>query len=307
MNPLPPGQERHDEVDELYRRASERDPSRPSEATRRAVLAHAERLAAARLTAPPRRPRGARWWPAAFGTLAAGILAALLVVPSQLGPGVPPPARKPASAGELAANAARAPRAPAEPAPADKLASGPDSERRAAGVPAAPPRSAPALALREAEHPGARSRFAPEPAAPAAEKRAGSLMDVTPTQADTSSQSVAVTGAPAAAARAAAGAAGRDSQPEEAADALHRGAAAGDVAVLDGLLAQPTDVNARDAAGRTALLVAVLHGRGAAIAMLLAHGADPNAADSAGTTPLAAARARGDVATAEILRRHGAR
>ena len=108
-----------------------------------------------------------------------------------------------------------------------------------------------------------------------------------------------------AAAPMAAGAAARESQPETG-DALQRAAAAGDSAALDGLL-QTSDVNARDAAGRTALLVAVLRGRSEAVATLLAHGADPNAADASGVTPLAAALARGDASMVETLRRHGAR
>ena len=136
MNTLPPGQEPHDELDELYRRASERDPSRPSEATRRTVLAHAERLAAGRLSPPARSPRRAGWWPVAFGTLAAGILAALLVVPSHFEPAGPPAAeRAPVAApAELAANAGRAPATtPAEPAPAETVAAAGELERPAAG------------------------------------------------------------------------------------------------------------------------------------------------------------------------------
>jgi hypothetical protein len=313
MNTLPPGHDPHDELDELYRRASDLDPSRPSEATRRTVLAHAERLAAARLTPPPRPRRRAGWWPAAFGTLAAGILAALLVVPSHLEPVAPPaPDLKSAAPAELTANTARAQkRLPAEPAPAGKAAAASDGERRGTEVPSEQAHNPSALVLQRTERPSARARAAPKPPEQLAERRVDSLVGGAPTQpppteAGAPVQSVVVTGGRVAAAPAA-GAVAHDSQPEVPPEALHRAAAAGDVAAIEGLLAQATDVNARDSAGRTALLVAVLEGRGQAIATLLAHGADPNAADTAGVTPLAAALARGDAATVETLRRHGAR
>ena len=307
MNILPPGQEPHDELDELYRRASERDPSRPSEATRRTVLAHAERLAASRLSPPARSPRRAGWWPVAFGTLAAGILAALLVVPSHFEPPVTPAAERPplAAPAELAATAGRAPAtAPAEPAPAETVAAAGEVERPAAGRPSVPPRTPPALARRDGQRPDARSRLRPEASAPAAGKRADLLTDTAPKDAYVSNEPV-MTGGRLAGAQMAAGAAARESQPQTG-DALQRAAAAGDSAALDGLL-QTSDVNARDSAGRTALLVAVLRGRSEAVLTLLAHGADPNAADAAGVTPLAAALARGDAVMVETLRRHGAR
>lgn len=299
MNTLPPGQEPHDELDELYRGASERDPSRPSEVTRRTVLAHAERLAASRLSPPARSPRRAGWWPVAFGTLAAAVLAALLVVPSHFEPPVPPAAeRAPVAApAELAGNAGRA--TAAAPAPAATVAPAAELERPAAGRPSAPP----ALARRDSQRPEPRSRVTPEASAPAAGKRADSLTDTTQKDAYLPNES-AMTGGLAAAQRAA-GAAAHDSQPQTG-DALQRAAAAGDAVALGGLL-QTSDVNARDSAGRTALLVAVLRGQSAAVATLLAHGADPNTADASGVTPLAAALARGDASMVETLRRHGAR
>ena len=48
MSTAPPPWDPADDPDEQYRRASALDPSRPSEATRHAVLSHAARLAAAR-------------------------------------------------------------------------------------------------------------------------------------------------------------------------------------------------------------------------------------------------------------------
>ena len=64
MNEMPPEADRPEELDELYRRISARDPSRPSEPLRRAVLAHAAQLAGGAVPQPaagnPQRRRGAR-------------------------------------------------------------------------------------------------------------------------------------------------------------------------------------------------------------------------------------------------------
>src|ERR1700736_2950645 len=73
------------DVDEIYRRASALDPSRPSEALRREVSEHAAALAAAR----PAVHR-ARWRrPTIFGTLAAAALAGLLIMPRIFNPQPP--------------------------------------------------------------------------------------------------------------------------------------------------------------------------------------------------------------------------
>jgi hypothetical protein len=103
MNEVPPSQDPADDVDNQYRRESARDPSRPSESVRRAVLEHAAQLAAERsakndprnigsarpATNPTRRPEAWRR-PAAFGTLAAAALAGLLIIPHFLAPDAPP-------------------------------------------------------------------------------------------------------------------------------------------------------------------------------------------------------------------------
>ena len=113
MNDVPPSQPPSDDVDSFYRRASALDPSRPSDRTRQAVLAHAKERAAASKhlltgeapamvesdrTAPAsmttittKLRRRERWWrPALFGTLAAAGLAGLLVLPRILTPHVAP-------------------------------------------------------------------------------------------------------------------------------------------------------------------------------------------------------------------------
>jgi hypothetical protein len=83
---------------------------------------------------------------------------------------------------------------------------------------------------------------------------------------------------------------------------LQAAADRGDVETLRRLLdgaAPPVD--APDAAGRTALLHAVLAQRPAAVRLLLAAGADPARADRAGLTPRAAAQAGANAEIAALL------
>ena len=83
---------------------------------------------------------------------------------------------------------------------------------------------------------------------------------------------------------------------------LHAAADHGDVETLKKLLANPsTPVDAPDAAGRTALLHAVLAQQPAAVRLLLAAGADPARADPAGLTPRAAAQAGASAEIATLL------
>jgi uncharacterized protein len=90
-------------------------------------------------------------------------------------------------------------------------------------------------------------------------------------------------------------------------DALRQAAQDGDVTALATLLEGGSEVDARDAEGRTALMQAILHGQAQAVAILLDHGADPNAADAHGTTPLEAAVAGDQREISAALRRYGAR
>jgi hypothetical protein len=94
---------------------------------------------------------------------------------------------------------------------------------------------------------------------------------------------------------------------EAPAAALRRAAESGDIGNLQILLHQRLDVDARDAGGRTALMLATLHGRIRAVDALLSAGADPNAADAGGVTPLGAAMDANQSAIAAALRRAGAR
>ena len=83
---------------------------------------------------------------------------------------------------------------------------------------------------------------------------------------------------------------------------LQAAADRGDVEALRRLLADPaTRVDAPDAAGRTALLHAVLSQHAAAVRLLIAAGADPGRADPAGLTPRAAARTGASAEIAALL------
>jgi hypothetical protein len=123
MNDIPPDQGDADEVDDLYRRASAADTSRPSDSVRRAVLDHAAQLAAQRSReAGPvnidftRRAANQPWRrPAIFGALAAAALAGLMIAPQFFSPRVTN-----TSAPSIAENTQRqSAAAPAAKAPAD--------------------------------------------------------------------------------------------------------------------------------------------------------------------------------------------
>jgi hypothetical protein len=89
--------------------------------------------------------------------------------------------------------------------------------------------------------------------------------------------------------------------------ALRSAAETGDVRQLRALLGAKVRIDAPDAHGRTALMLAALRGQAESVDVLLAQGADPNAADANGTTPLQAALAADKPAIVAALRRAGAR
>src|SRR4029077_19401638 len=180
MSKVPPSQDQPDDVDDQYRRgarapphpadvvdqyrrASALDPSRPSEAVRRAVLAHAAQLVAKRatrdegsMTKSTRRAVNQAWWrPAILGTRAAAALAGLMVAPRFLALRPPPVAATP---------------------------SAPDTrtDERAASAPAAGPESAakPRAATRGADMPTDRAR--PKGNAPASDALAPVVAETAP-------------------------------------------------------------------------------------------------------------------------------
>ena len=95
------------------------------------------------------------------------------------------------------------------------------------------------------------------------------------------------------------GAASADQPPDPAHNRLLSAAANNDTAALRGLLAAGVDIEARDARGRTALLVATHHDAVESAALLIAAGADVNAMDDIDDSPYLYAGAEGRL---EILR-----
>jgi hypothetical protein len=283
MNELPPSDDQPDDVDDLYRRASALDASRPSESVRRAVLDRAAQLAAERaalnspvkvdFTARTKRPPWRR--PAIFGTLAAAALAGLLVVPQLIAPRAPP-----------------APAAPSAAQVQSKAESRADARDAARTADAA--NSAVKSPRAEAQNrPHAQSEPPQNGASASDDRRA---------QRVTSGISGLSASPPRAAADTAPAARWTDLSAE-----LRRAAEAGDVPALQGVLDRHAVIEARDDSGRTALMLATLHGQTLAVEVLLAHGADPNAADTRGTTPLQAAVAGNQEAIAAALQRAGGR
>ncbi len=368
MTELPPEDESADEVDDLYRRASQTDTSRPSESVRRAVLDHAAMLAAERaprvVPARPDTPRRtvSRSWrrPAIVGTLATAALAGLMVVPRFLVPSEPPmTASSSAEMSQLTVGGARAPvttaEPPAQPAPApyteslDRLADKKAyakralpslaevqlmAQRRAAAQVLADSAPGPRQGDRSAQNAltnvptasgqGERSAQNALPSVAAASGADAAEVDAQRARSATSAAEYGGAAdarrvgnaTSAAAALPAPQSAGRMSslmRPPDPATKLRQAAEIGDAVVLQSLLNDQTALNgqaavdARDASGRTALMLATLSGRVDAVTVLLAHGADPNAADNQGVTPLQAAVAGNQPVIAAALERAGAR
>ena len=93
-----------------------------------------------------------------------------------------------------------------------------------------------------------------------------------------------------------------DNPPRPRSTSLQAAADHGDLEALRALLADPaTRVDTPDAAGRTALLHAVLAQQAGAVRLLLSAGADPLRADPAGLTPRAAAQAGASAEIAALL------
>ena len=321
MNEIPPNQDEADEVDNRYRRESALDPSRPSESVRRAVLEHATQLAAERTAksgpaqlGAGRPPANPRWWrPTVFGTLAAAALAGLLIIPRFLAPDAP-------LVGAL-------PTAPVQPNAAATAASQAEIREQAPDAMAGARRQSPPPAEESALKPRTSSRNEATVADSAAEIDAKN--SPAKVQRMTNAQSTAAGGGSEADARRAqtGGVTGIAASPPQSAAPMSQSAAPaapparladpaaevrraaeiGAVPELQTLLGRQGDIDARDESGRTALMLATLHGQARAVDMLLAHGADPNAADAQGVTPLQAAIAGDRPAIAAALRRAGAR
>ncbi|SOZ40221.1 ankyrin repeat domain-containing protein [Cupriavidus neocaledonicus] len=98
-------------------------------------------------------------------------------------------------------------------------------------------------------------------------------------------------------------AAAADAAPEQQ---LREAAARGDAAQVSALLAQGASIDARDAQGRTALLLATHHNRVQAARVLIDAGADVNAQDAIHDSPYLYAGARGLNEILRLTLAHGA-
>ena len=76
---------------------------------------------------------------------------------------------------------------------------------------------------------------------------------------------------------------------------------------LQATLAGDVDVNALNADGQTALILAIQNNHLDVVRALLAHGANPNTPNSRGITPLRAARTRANFAILTALESNGRR
>ncbi len=311
MSDLPRDDEEAAEADALYRRMAAAEPTQPGEGVRRAVLAYATRRAAQAASESGVVPKQYSWqrragaWgrPTAFGALAAGILAAFMLGPHI---GGPPPVTVPAVSEDRAAAAP-------PPVYADLNSSSLSQEVAPSPVvvpPQARPARVPADALRRqsAAPAAADTRTANLATAAPAAQAAGTRSEVS---GGVDARRTRDVGAPAETAMAPVTTTGgaslaKSTRPEDAA-VLLRAAANGDLATLRDLHARGADLNATDAAGRTALMLATQNGRAPAVEALLGYGADPNIVDARGDSPLAVALAANEGEIVSALKRHGAR
>jgi len=85
------------------------------------------------------------------------------------------------------------------------------------------------------------------------------------------------------------------------AGALHEAARNGDLAATERLIAGGADVESKDDAGLTPLIIAALVGQREAVVLLIAQGADPQGRDGKGFTPLHAAAHAGHLGVVKYL------
>jgi hypothetical protein len=325
-----------------YRRASDTDAAAPSESVRSAILAESRRVAEQLAKKAPQQPfdvsrpaaNDARWKITAFGTVGAGLLAALLIAPHFW------ESQRATDAGSVPAAAPAAKIASADAAgPAAKTAS-PDAAAPAPATAPPPkmesiaPSSLQEVVVTRAERKASKASAeetlqysAPAPSNPPSVAQNNAPASPPPIATSTAppsqpqvSNSLAPPVGPAPgditggySARAAQGGALAMSADRAARanlaptpSSLQAAAGLGDVRQTALLLDQGAAVDARDEAGRTPLLLAVARGRLEVVRLLLARGADPNAADNAGRTPLQQAREKNLQDVAALLERAGA-
>jgi hypothetical protein len=161
-----------------------------------------------------------------------------------------------------------------------------------------------AAALQSAPIPSAHAETTPQAARPVPPADSAPVQQIPPASGtDTQVASVPPPpgGTPSATQPASTPAAAASNPPDE----LWLAAKSGDMSGLQTALAGNVDVDAFDANGQTALIVAIKNNHVDIVRALLAHGANPNTADSRGLTPLRAARIRGNFAIQTALERNG--
>jgi hypothetical protein len=296
---------RDEELLDRYRRAGAASAG-PSEAVREAILAESRRVAYQLAKQTPQhaidvsRPAAndSRWKIPLFGTAGAALLAALLFAPRYWE--TAPPAQVSRQAAPVAAPAA----SPAAKVEAVKPSAGANSpqeiaavqaDRKSAKSSAALALSPPAAAL--APPPNAAQNYAPVSPSFSSLAAAPPPLAARAKRPDLSTQSPE--GGITASTSSVADSALRPATLESA-------VAQGDVARAASLLDQGAVIDARDAAGRTPLMLAVTEDKLEIVRVLLARGADPNAADNTGHTPLQQANKRNLQDIAALLEQSGA-
>jgi hypothetical protein len=303
-----------DELLQRYDEASAEDTRRPASQVREAVRAHVlsvteSRAETKQVTHAPAANQS-RWKISLLASIALAGLTGLLVLQFDRGTpdeqevayGTPAPAASPPAAAPV-------PPPPASPAPA---ATSEKAVRSTAPTPAqkAAPRTPPPSRESRADAGLVRDERAmapsPVPAAPAAQTGNAAMAEASsappaPAAARAVPPPVAVARAPALmqknegmaapAVRANEDAVGASAGGLSA--ALHEAARTGRLAEMERLLQQGAPINAADNAGRTALMLAVIHGHTAVVQRLLALGANKALVDREGLSALDHARRLG--------------
>jgi hypothetical protein len=325
------------ELLERYRRASDTEAAAPSETVRAAILAESRRVAELRareareLRIDASRPAAndSRWKITAFGTAGAALVAALLFAPRLWESAPPAPSAGEAIVAESADKAAASEVGAAQSPKLDSLRTSPSEPLQEIVVTQAKRENSKAagVAPQERQRAEALAQSAPEqktyvqnyaPAAPLADAAAPAApladADVPVAPAAPAATAAAPAATPAAPARQIAPRvtslnAGRvaDLKNTTQPAALLSAAASGDTTQTAALLNQGAALEARDDAGRTPLMLAVMQHKPEVVRLLLDRGADPNVADSVGRTPLQQAKQENLREIAALLERAGAR
>jgi hypothetical protein len=318
------------ELLERYRRASDTEAAAPSEAVRAAILAESRRVAELRAQEARERridasrpaANDSRWKITAFGTAGAALVAALLFAPRLWESAPPAPSAGGAVVAESADKAAASSEAgAAQPPKLDSLRTSPSAEPLQEIVVTQAKREdskAARAAPTERQRAEALAQSAPEektyvqnyaPAAPLADAAAPAAPAATPTAPTAAPAATPAAPAPEIAPRVTSLNAARvaDSKNTLQPAALLSAAASGDTVQTTALLNQGAALEARDEAGRTPLMLAVMQRKPEVVRLLLDRGADPNVADRAGRTPLQQAKQENLREIAALLERAGAR